>query len=82
MKAFDLVYLNQGLFTCFVPQSNVGETAWKEIAAVNAGVAKVFTIHAKQTIAQLRKAGYSVGKAPKVSLDDFSEDDLLVELGI
>lgn len=62
----DLHYLDQGLFTAFVPVTKEGEQAWREMAAVTEGTGKVPTVQAKQYIAQLRKAGYTVTKAPKV----------------
>lgn len=62
----DITYINQGLFTAFLPQSNQGEDAFREICRVQGDhTGKVLTIHVKQTIQQLRKAGYKVGKAPK-----------------
>ena len=68
----DITYIDQGLFTAFIPQTKAGEDAFREICRVQGELSgtddhtgKVFTIHAKQTIQQLRKAGYKVGKAPK-----------------
>ena len=61
----DITYIDQGLFTAFIPQSKQGEDAFREICRVHGDhTGKVLTIHAKQTIQQLRKAGYKVGKAP------------------
>lgn len=84
----DITYINQGLFTAFIPSSKAGEDAFREICKVQGELSgtddhtgKVFTIHAKQTLAQLRKAGYKVGKAPKQQAMTSSElDDLLSEL--
>lgn len=74
--ATDLEYKDCGLFTHFFPVSDDGMTPWKEMATDD-GVAAVLSIHAKNVIAQLRKAGYSVKKAKPL---DMSIDDILKEL--
>lgn len=61
----DLTYRKTGLFVRFIPNTSAGETAWREMAKQNGGVATVFSIHADSVIKQLRDAGYSVGVAPK-----------------
>lgn len=66
----DLTYKEMGLFTLFLPESPKGEIAWKTIAAHTDGTGKVFTVHAKSTIMQLRAAGYSVIKAKKITVTD------------
>ena len=77
----DLHYINQGLFTAFVPVSKEGEQAWNELSAVTEGTGKVLTVQAKEFIYQLRKAGYTVTKAPKVKpLSDDELDSMLKEL--
>lgn len=78
----DIHYINQGLFTAFIPQSKSGEDAFREICRVQGDhTGKVLTIHAKQTIQQLRKAGYKVGKASKQKpMTDDELDSLLDEL--
>ena len=78
----DITYINQGLFTAFIPQTKAGEDAFREICRVQGDhTGKVLTIHAKQTIQQLRKAGYKVEKAPKQKpLTDDQLDSLLNEL--
>lgn len=79
-KQSDLSYRDEGLFTCFVPNTAQGEAAWNQIASRNDGVGKVLSSHAKDTIHQLKAAGYSVSKARNVSLDDIADDELLAEL--
>lgn len=78
----DITYINQGLFTAFLPQSEQGEDAFREICRVQGDhTGKVLTIHAKQTIQQLRKAGYKVGKVSKQKpITDDELDSLLDEL--
>lgn len=78
----DITYINQGLFTAFIPSSKTGEDAFREICKVQGDhTGKVLTIHAKQTITQLRKAGYKVGKAPKQKPMTSDElDNLLSDL--
>ncbi len=57
----DLETHDDGLFTCFLPNTEAGRDAWRVLAA-NDGSAKVLTIHAENVIRQLRQAGYSVGR--------------------
>ena len=78
----DITYIDQGLFTAFIPQSKQGEDAFREICRVQGDhTGKVLSIHAKQTIQQLRKAGYKVGKSPKQKPMTSDElDNLLTEL--
>ena len=63
----DLIYMKQGLFTAFIPESKAGEDAWRELAAQTDGTGKVFTHRLKAVISQLRKAGYTVQQAKKKS---------------
>lgn len=74
----DLTYHDNGLFTAFIPQTSSGENAWYQLAKATEGTGKVLSIHAKQTIQQLRAAGYGVTKAKPVKLSD----DDLAELGV
>lgn len=78
----DITYIYQGLFTALIPQSKQGEDAFREICRVQGDhTGKVLSIHAKQTIQQLRKAGYKVGKAPKQKPMTSDElDNLLSQL--
>jgi len=76
----DLTYINQGLFTAFIPVSKAGETAWNELAKHSEGTGKVLAIHAASTIAQLKAAGYKVSKAKKQAPID--ADEMLKELGL
>jgi len=61
----DLTYLNQGLFTAFIPQNKAGEDAWWELAKQTEGTGKVLTVHLPAILAQLRKAGYTVKQAKR-----------------
>lgn len=72
---YDLEYRDCGLFTRFMPNTPAGEDAWREMAKEN-GNAAVLSLHANNVIAQLRKAGYSVGKAKKPiqSIDEILEE--------
>lgn len=79
---YDLQYINQGLFTCFVPTSKAGEQAWNELATVTDGTGKVLTVQAQEYIYQLRKAGYKVVKAKKIDPSTIDPDALLKELGL
>lgn len=72
----DLEYSKQGMFTRFYANTAAGENAWHEMAKQD-GVAAVLSFEAKNVIAQLRQAGYSVAKAKKVTQ---SIDDILAEL--
>lgn len=76
----DLTYIDQGLFTAFMPESKAGEDAFRAICKAQVDhTGKVLTAHAKATIAQLRKAGYSVKKQGKVV--EISDDELAALLG-
>lgn len=63
----DLTYLNQGLFTAFFPDSPAGEKVWQEIASETNGTGKIFTMHLKNTLKQLRKAGFKITQAKKIT---------------
>ncbi|ALN21943.1 MULTISPECIES: hypothetical protein [Ectopseudomonas] len=76
----DLSYRHLGLFTSFLANTPAGENAWREIAAKTDGTGKVLSIHAEDTIRQLRAAGYAVAEAGEVVTGD--EDAILAELGL
>ena len=80
MTTTDLSYIDQGLFTAFVPNTKEGEQAWNELASVTENTGKVLTVQAKQFISQLRKAGYTVSKAKPVKLTLKDLDAMLDEL--
>lgn len=69
----DIEYIEQGLFTSFVPVSADGEKLWLELINQNSGSGKILTIHAKSVIEQIKKAGYNVGKARKISEKEFQK---------
>lgn len=75
----DIEYVEQGLFTSFVPTSQDGEKLWLELINQNSGSGKVLSVHAKNVISQMRKAGYTVNKAKKVSSKELKR--VLDELG-
>ncbi len=77
----DLTYITTGLFTRFMPETKAGEAAWNEMAKDD-GCAVVLSIHAKNVISQLRKAGYSVAKEKKAPAWTSEDDKLLAELGV
>ena len=68
----DLTYLNQGLFTAFFPDSPAGEKVWQEIASETNGTGKIFTMHLKNTLKQLRKAGFKIAQAKKTTKSDLT----------
>lgn len=75
----DISYLDDGLFTTFLPNNADGEEAWRVINAnPESEGGKVLSIHADSVIAQLRAAGYSIHKAKTSSGE--SDDALLNEL--
>lgn len=76
----DITYSNQGIFTAFLPETKAGEDAFRAICKAQGDhTGKVLSIHAKATIAQLRKAGYAVKKQGKV--EDIGADELEALLG-
>lgn len=79
----DLTYINQGLFCAFIPNTQAGETAWRELAEHTDGTGKVLMMHKQSTITQLRMAGYTVGKEQKVkAMTTDDADRMMLELGI
>tara|TARA_R110002020_G_scaffold334555_2_gene549799 strand:- start:9940 stop:10197 length:258 start_codon:yes stop_codon:yes gene_type:complete len=62
----DLTYSTSGIFTTFYPESKHGEIIYNEIIEQN-GSSKIYTIHLKNVLYQIKKAGYSVKKAKKLS---------------
>jgi len=60
MKA-DITYLKTGLFTTFFPESKEGETIYNEIIEQN-GSPKIFTRDLKNTLYQIKKAGYWISR--------------------
>lgn len=78
----DLSYYDSGMFVQFLPNTKEGEQAFNELAAHTDGTGKVFAQHAKATIAQLKAAGYTVGKGkrPNVTMDDILNDEIFDEL--
>lgn len=69
----DLTYVKDKMFTSFIAQSPDGETAWREMANKMNGAAKVFNFEAHNIITQLRRAGYKVTKAKKVTQKEMNE---------
>lgn len=79
----DIVYIDQGLFTAFIPQTTAGEAVFNAMAADTQGTGKVLSVHAKAVIQQIKAQGYTVGKAPKLkALTADQADEMLKELGI
>lgn len=79
----DIEYIDNGMFTSFIPVSKAGEVAFNQMAVYTEGTGKVLTMHKQGTILQLRQAGYKVGKARqqgKVTAEQ--AEDMLRELGI
>ena len=74
----DLQYIEQGLFTSFVPVTKDGEVIWAELLSQNEGSNKVLTIHKDKVLRQIRKAGYSVSKAKPVGENEMAT--ILAEL--
>lgn len=78
----DLYYTTDGFFVTLIPNTEDGEYIWNEIANSFEGAAR-FPAHMKPSIfAQIKDAGYTVCKAPKVKFDNISDDELLAELGV
>jgi hypothetical protein len=75
----DLTYTSDKMFTRFIPETTAGETVWRQMYEQH-GAAAVLNFEAARVIAEMRKAGYKVGKAKPVKLD-MSDDELLAALG-
>jgi len=79
----DLTYRTSGLFTTFFAESKPGEDAWRTLAEQTNGTGKIFTIHLKSMLQQLRAAGYKVSKvkaSPFTMEEIFSQLDALDSL--
>lgn len=75
----DITYINDGMFTRFIPESKAGEYIWREMHD-KMGHTAIINFEAKKVIAQIRAAGYKVGKAKPVKAGEI--DAILAELGI
>lgn len=75
----DIIYIKDGMFTKFFPETPEGEAVWREMANKMNGVAVVLNFEAQRIIYEIRKAGYKVSKARPVKMD-MSDDALLAEL--
>lgn len=69
----DLTYVQDKMFTSFIAQSPDGEAAWREMASKMNGSAKVFNFEAHNVIIQLRRAGYKVTKAKKITQKELND---------
>ena len=79
----DLEYIDNGMFTSFIPVSKAGEVAFNQMAEYTDGTGKVLSMHKQSTIQQLRQAGYKVNKAKKSrKVTAEQADEMLRELGI
>lgn len=78
----DLVYIQDGYWTRFVPVTDAGAEAWSVMAeAYGNGCVSVPPHHVKSIKRQLRDAGYTVGKAKPMPLDEiFAEMDEMDEM--
>ena len=52
----DIEYIDQGLFTAFLPVSKVGEVAFNQIAAYTEGIGKVLSIHKQSSQGRLQQS--------------------------
>lgn len=66
----DFTYSEHGMFTLFMPNTLEAIGAWNQLAEITDGTGKVFHKQAKGIIAQLKEAGYSVGKPVTMSIED------------
>lgn len=75
----DLTYRTDGLFTSFYPETEAGHAAWLQIFNQTDHTGKVMAWQTEDTIRQLRKAGYSVRRAPPIEMDDDALLSLLAD---
>lgn len=80
-KIIDLTYSTSGYFTSFLPETPEGQVTWNQIAAQTDGTGKIDTMFLKQTLYQLRKAGYKVYKEKKTTITE-TDQELLASLGL
>lgn len=74
MKA-DILWNDEGLFTCFFANTEAGETPYRQMIEQE-GSPKVLSMHRKAVIAQLKSKGYTVAKARKPK--PLNDEDLLL----
>lgn len=74
----DIVYLKQGPFTAFIPQSKAGEVAWRELAIKTGGTGKFYNVQVPAIKASLKAAGYIVRASKKPSKKEINS--LMAEL--
>lgn len=68
----DLTYGPAGMFIAFYPETDAGESAWRELAAQSDGTGKFLPMQVNGIISQLRAAGYRVAKATPRKVQDVS----------
>lgn len=71
----DLTYHKRGVFVLFMPETKAGEDAWRQIAEHTDGTGKVLCVDLAETLASLRKAGYSVKRGKPLTSEDDAEID-------
>lgn len=82
-KSADFTYLDQGMFIAVRPENEDAERVWRELAKATDGTGKVFSHHFPALRQQIKRAGYTIAKAPKLKAVEIGEiDALLNELGL
>jgi hypothetical protein len=64
MSKPDLTYSPSGMFVQFMPETPAGEEAWRELARLSDNTGKFLPGQVPGVLAQLRRAGFTVRKAP------------------
>lgn len=72
----DMTYRQDGIWTHFMPVSDAGVELFKQF--LKADCDTILSIHDKGFIAQMRRAGYVVKKAPAATEKWTPEDDALL----
>lgn len=76
----DISYIQDGMFTTFIPNTKAGESVWREMAVQDDGTGKVLNAHAADVIRQIRGKGYTVEAAVKSTMTAAEKDALSAEL--
>lgn len=79
-RAADFTYsaTNGGMFIAILPANDRAVAAWNQLASMTDGTGKVLAHQFGEVRAALKRAGYTIAKAPKVKAGDL--DAILAEL--
>lgn len=75
----DLYFTTNGYFFNLIPNNAAAEKVFNQVAAAFDGASVPVTAWASVKL-QIKQAGYSIRKAPKINISKVNDDELLAEL--